>query len=151
MYLKYDLDFMHLYHLKKLFKTLFAMSWIFLQDTDLYTYCPENHTRLLDVDWDSLPPGISWRPLPEMNVSTLLNMANKCSRKVCFYLIVASVVVADETFHEELYVKPFKNGDVLSHFQFTTLWSVNMHDKSLCKFDLITLEILDLTWMFLLS
>ncbi|XP_046842958.1 GPI transamidase component PIG-T-like [Xenia sp. Carnegie-2017] len=66
-----------------------------------------------------------------MNVSTLLNMANKCSRKVCFYLILASVVVADETFHEELYVKPFKNGDVLSHFQFTTLWSVNMHDKSL--------------------
>ncbi len=39
-----------------------------------------------------------------------------------------------EQFHEELYIKPFPNGDVLTHFQFTTLWSVDIRDKSSCKY-----------------
>ena len=48
----------------------------------------------------------------------------------CFVCILSSLVAGKEQFHEELYIKPFPSGDVLTYFQFTTLWSADIRDKS---------------------
>jgi hypothetical protein len=51
----------------------------------------------------------------------------------CFVCFLSSFVVGKEEFHEEIYIKPFPSGDVLTYFQFTTLWSVDIRDKNACK------------------
>ncbi|XP_028392208.1 GPI transamidase component PIG-T-like [Dendronephthya gigantea] len=48
----------------------------------------------------------------------------------CFICLLTSLVVGREEFHEELYIKPFPSGDVLTYFQFTTLWSEDIRDKN---------------------
>ena len=54
-------------------------------------------------------------------------------RLFCFLSLLSPLVVGREEFHEELYIKPFPGGDVLTYFQFTTLWSADIRRKDTCK------------------
>ena len=62
------------------------------------------------------------------------NMSAVNKWECCYFVyFLLSFVVGKEEFHEELYIKPFPDGDVLTHFQFTTFWSVDIHNKNACK------------------
>jgi hypothetical protein len=52
----------------------------------------------------------------------------------CFLCYISSFAEGKEEFHEELYIKPFPGGDVLTYFQFTTLWSADIRDESSCMY-----------------
>lgn len=63
--------------------------------------------------------------------------ATKLSRYLLLLLLVLIRLrfsSAKEEFHEELLVKPFPTGEVLTYFQFTTLWDVQIYDNDACKF-----------------
>ena len=42
---------------------------------------------------------------------------------------------AKDVFHEELLLRPLKTGQVYAHFQFTTVWDVDVRDAKACKYD----------------
>ena len=44
-------------------------------------------------------------------------------------------IAAKDVFHEELFLRPLKTGQVYAHFQFTTVWDVDIRDTKACKFD----------------
>ena len=54
--------------------------------------------------------------------------------KIAFYSLFLSVSLATEdTFHEELIIRPLPTGHVYAHFQFTTVWRVDVEDPKACK------------------
>ena len=55
-----------------------------------------------------------------------------------FMLIVISFIQKSlckvkDSFSEELYIKSLERGNVLHHFQFTTLWNASISDENTCK------------------
>lgn len=52
-------------------------------------------------------------------------------------LLYSPLLSAKEEFHEELLIKPLSSGEVLTYFQFTTLWDVNIHNSDACKLYLL--------------
>ena len=60
---------------------------------------------------------------------------------VIFLSIFLKIYVTDgqeDTFHEELFLKPLDTGHLYTHFQFTTEWGVEPSEKTSCKFDKFT-------------
>ncbi|KAJ7384981.1 hypothetical protein OS493_018670 [Desmophyllum pertusum] len=47
---------------------------------------------------------------------------------VCLLFLSCSLAVKD-VFHEELFMRPLKTGHVYAHFQFTTVWDVDIRDS----------------------
>ena len=52
---------------------------------------------------------------------------------VVFLLFLSYSLAAKDVFHEELLLRPLKTGHVYAHFQFTTVWDVDIRDKKACK------------------
>lgn len=72
--------------------------------------------------------------------------SNMAAKRLPWYLLLFLLVLirsrfssAKEEFHEELLVKPFPTGEVLTYFQFTTLWDVQIYDNDACKFVIVGL------------
>ena len=40
----------------------------------------------------------------------------------------------EDAFYEELFIKSLEKGNVLNHFQFTTIWNSSISDESTCEF-----------------
>ena len=63
------------------------------------------------------------------------NMAAvSCSFILCLLFLSFSLAAKDD-FHEELLLRPLKTGQVYAHFQFTTVWDVDIRDSKACKCD----------------
>ena len=50
----------------------------------------------------------------------------------CFLFFSISLAAKD-AFHEEMFIRPLKTGHVYAHFQFTTIWDVDIRDSKACK------------------
>lgn len=53
---------------------------------------------------------------------------------LCLFSLSFSYAAKD-VFHEELLLRPLKTGQVYAHFQFTTVWDVDIRDAKACKGD----------------
>ena len=53
---------------------------------------------------------------------------------IAFFTVLATSKGNEDTFSEELLIKPVNSGHVLMHFQFTTKSDVELLDKTSCKF-----------------
>lgn len=73
----------------------------------------------------------------ESSLSSLAFLSSKMAAvavKIAFYSLFLSVSLATEdTFHEELIIRPLPTGHVYAHFQFTTVWRVDVEDPKACK------------------
>ena len=49
-------------------------------------------------------------------------------------LFISVSLAAKDVFHEELLLRPLKTGHVYAHFQFTTIWDVDMRDSKACEY-----------------
>ena len=49
-------------------------------------------------------------------------------------LFISLSLAAKDVFHEELLLRPLKTGHVYAHFQFTTIWDVDMRDSKACEY-----------------
>ena len=49
-------------------------------------------------------------------------------------LFISISLAAKDVFHEELLLRPLKTGHVYAHFQFTTIWDVDIRDSKACKY-----------------
>ena len=55
-------------------------------------------------------------------------------------LFLSFSLAAKDVFHEELLLRPLKTGHVYTHFQFTTVWDVDIRDPKACKCQLCKLS-----------
>lgn len=55
-------------------------------------------------------------------------MAAVCSSLAIFSLFWSFSLAVKDVFHEELLLRPLKTGHVYAHFQFTTVWDVDIRD-----------------------
>ena len=53
---------------------------------------------------------------------------------IAFFTVLATSKGNEDTFSEELLIKPLNSGHILMHFQFTTKSDVELLDKTSCKF-----------------
>lgn len=60
--------------------------------------------------------------------------AVSCSFVLCL-LSLSFAFAAKDVFHEELLLRPLRTGQVYAHFQFTTVWDVDIRDTKACKCD----------------
>lgn len=60
-------------------------------------------------------------------------MAAVCSSLAIFSLFWSFSLAVKDVFHEELLLRPLKTGHVYAHFQFTTVWDVDIRDTKSCK------------------
>ena len=49
-------------------------------------------------------------------------------------LFISISLAAKDVFHEELLLRPLKTGHVYAHFQFTTIWDVDIRDSKACEY-----------------
>ncbi len=45
-------------------------------------------------------------------------------------LVPFARAIGEDSFQEELFIKPLSSGHVYAHFQFTTTWNVSLKDES---------------------
>lgn len=65
-------------------------------------------------------------------------------------LFISISLAAKDVFHEELLLRPLKTGHVYAHFQFTTIWDVDMRDSKACEYAdaaLVTSSNIELNFM----
>ena len=60
-------------------------------------------------------------------------MAAVLASFVVYLLFLSVPLAAKDIFHEELFLRPLKTGHVYAHFQFTTVWDVDIRDSKACK------------------
>lgn len=60
-------------------------------------------------------------------------MAAVCSSLAIFSLFWSFSLAVKDVFHEELLLRPLKTGHVYAHFQFTTVWDVDIKETKSCK------------------
>ena len=51
---------------------------------------------------------------------------------VVFVLFLSVSVAVKDSFHEELFIRPLSTGHVYVHFQFTTVWDVDVKNPKAC-------------------
>ena len=73
----------------------------------------------------------------ETRLSSLAFLPSKMAAvavKIAFSCLFLSVSLATEdAFHEELIIRPLSTGHVYTHFQFSTVWHVDVEDPKACK------------------
>lgn len=52
-----------------------------------------------------------------------------------FIVFFCLASASEDEFHEELLIKPTRNGQIYTFFQFTTTWNVSLEDEVACEFD----------------
>ena len=71
-------------------------------------------------------------------------MAAVLSSFVVCLLCLSLSFAAKDVFHEQLFLRPLKTGHVYAHFQFTTVWDVDIRDSKACKLQKVPVGVLDL-------
>jgi phosphoheptose isomerase len=62
--------------------------------------------------------------------------------KPAFPVVLLSLFVhcinaaSNDAFYEELFIKSLEKGNVLNHFQFTTIWNSSISEEETCELDL---------------